>query len=155
MSSDYRTGSAPNPSPEMPDVERTTARYLFVISTLSNDTEERIATGELNEHLDVTPASVTEMVAKLDERGLVDYEKYQGVRLADRGEEFASCIAWRLCIVTSFFDSVLDTNLDEETAFDIGFTLPEDGVYRLRERIETSCLEICPESARHETRCLA
>ncbi|MFC7193909.1 metal-dependent transcriptional regulator [Halosimplex aquaticum] len=78
MSSDYRTGSAPDPSPEPSDVERTTARYLFAISTLSTDTEERIATGELKEYLGVTPASVTEMVAKLDERGLVDYEKYQG-----------------------------------------------------------------------------
>jgi len=155
MSSDYRTGSAPDPSPEPLDVERTTARYLFAISTLSTDTEERIATGELKEYLDVKPASVTEMMAKLDERGLVDYEKYQGVRLTGRGEGIASGIAWRLCIVTSFFDSVLETGLDEETAFDIGFTLPEDGVYRLREQMESSCLEVCPESGRHETCCPA
>lgn len=151
MSSDSRTRSAPEPSPKPSDVEQTTAHYLFAVSTLSTDTEERIATGELKEYLGVTPASVTEMVAKLDERELVDYKKYQGVRLTDRGEGIASGIAWRLCIVTSFFDSVLETSLDEETAFDIGFTLPEDGVYHLREQMETSCLEICPESDRHET----
>lgn len=155
MSSDYRTGSAPDLSSDPSDVERTTARYLFAVSTLSTDTEERITTGELKEYLGVTPASVTEMVAKLDDRGLVDYEKYQGVQLTDRGAGVASGIAWRLCIVTSFFDSVLETNLDEETAFDIGFTLPEDGVYRLREQMESSCLEVCPESGRHEDRCLA
>lgn len=155
MSSDFRTGLAPGPSPELSNVELTTARYLFAVSTLSTDTEERIATGELKKYLGVTPASVTEMMAKLDERGLVDYKKYQGVCLTERGEGVTSRISWRLCVVTSFFDSVLETNLDEETAFDIGFTLPEDGVYRLRERMESSCLEVCPESGRREARCLA
>lgn len=155
MSLDYRTGSIPDLSTKPSDVDRTTARYLFAISTLSTNTEKRIATGELTEYLDVAPASVSEMVAKLDERGLVDYKKYQGVWLTDRGGGLASRIAWRLCIVTSFFDSVLDTTLDEETAFAIGFTLPEDGVYRLREHIETSCLEVCPESSRHDPCCLA
>lgn len=153
MSSDYRTGSAADPSSGPSDVERTTARYVFAISTLSTGSDERVTTGELNKCLDVSPASVTEMVAKLDDRSLVDYEKYQGVRLTGQGQELATGIAWRLCVVTSFFDSVLDTNLDEDTAFDIGFTLPEDGVCHLRERIQTSCLEICPEAEGRHAHC--
>ena len=93
-------------------------------------------------------------LAKLDERGFVDYEKYRGVRLTDNGEELASRVAWRFCVVTSFFDSVLDTTLEDHTAFDIGFTLPEKGVYRLRERVNTPCLETCPESGRSDAACL-
>jgi len=154
MSSDYRTRSSPASSPGPSDVERTTARYVFAISTLSGEDDERVSTGELNEYLDVAPASVTEMVAKLDSRSLVDYEKYQGVRLTGRGRKLATRIAWRLCVVSSFFDSVLDASLDEETAFDIGFTLPEDGVYHLRERIETSCLEVCPEAGERHAHCV-
>jgi len=117
MSSDCRTESASNPSLGPSDVERTTARYVFTISTLSTGSDDRVTTGELHEYLDVAPASVTEMVAKLGERGLVDYEKYRGVRLTGQGRELATGIAWRLCVVTSFFDSVLDANLDEDTAF--------------------------------------
>jgi len=155
MSSDYRTGETPAPSPRLSDVERTTARYVFAISMLSTECDERVATGELHEYLGITPASVTEMVAKLDDRGLVDYEKYQGVRLTDQGRELATGISWRLCVVTSFFDSVLDASLDEDTAFDIGFTLPEDGVYHLRERIQTSCLEVCPEAEGRHAHCVS
>jgi len=155
MSSDCRTESASNPSLGPSDVERTTARYVFTISTLSTGSDDRVTTGELHEYLDVAPASVTEMVAKLGERGLVDYEKYRGVRLTGQGRELATGIAWRLCVVTSFFDSVLDANLDEDTAFDIGFTLPEDGVYHLRERIQTSCLQVCPEAEGRHAHCVS
>ncbi|QOS13468.1 metal-dependent transcriptional regulator [Haloferax sp. Atlit-6N] len=154
MSSDYPTGSATSHFPGLSEVERSNARYLFAISVLSTGSAERVTTGEIRKYLDVTPASVTEMLAKLDERGFVDYEKYRGVRLTDNGEELASRVAWRFCIVTSFFDSVLDTTLEDHTAFDIGFTLPEKGVYRLRERVNTPCLETCPESGRSGTACL-
>lgn len=154
MSSDYPTGSAPSHFPDHSEVDRSNARYLLAISMLSEGSSERVTTGEIRNYLDVAPASVTEMVAKLGERGFVDYEKYQGVRLTSSGEELASRFAWRFCVVTSFFDSVLDTTLEDRTAFDIGFTLPEKGVYRLRERVSTPCLETCPESGRYDTSCL-
>jgi len=154
MASDRRTGSTADPSPGLSDVERTTARYVFAVSTLSKS-DDRVTTGELREYLDIAPASVTEMVAKLDDRGLVDYEKYQGVRLTGQGRDLATGIAWRLCVVTSFFDSVLDASLDEDTAFDIGFTLPEDGVYHLRERMQMSCLEVCPEAEGRHAHCVS
>jgi DtxR family Mn-dependent transcriptional regulator len=56
------------------EVERTAARYLFTISQLSTDANDRITTGEIQKPLDVSPASVTEMVARLDEHGYVDYK---------------------------------------------------------------------------------
>jgi Mn-dependent DtxR family transcriptional regulator len=151
MSSYSRTGTTASPPSHPRDLERTTARYLFAVSTLSEAGGDRVATGEIQASLDVAAASVTEMVGKLDERGLVDYEKYQGVRLTGRGAAVASRVAWRVCVVASFFESVLDAPLDEETAFDVGFALPEEGVRRLRERLETPCLDVCPESGAHET----
>lgn len=93
----------------------------------------------------MTPASVTEMVSKLDARGLVDYEKYQGVPLTDRGDAFATEVSWRFCVVSTFFDSVLDTTLDDETAFDIGFLFPKNGVFRLRSHVDGACLGLCQE----------
>lgn len=138
---------ASGPRPSVPlEVDRGVARYLFAISTLSESNEERITTGELTEYLDVTPASVTEMVTKLDDQSLLDHAKYQGVTLTGRGEEFAARIAWRFCVVSTFFDSVLDTALDERTAFDIGHTLPEDGVSNLQNLVSAPCLGLCPEA---------
>jgi Mn-dependent DtxR family transcriptional regulator len=142
-------------APERPRVDRTAARYLLAISALSTDDETRVSTGDLRERLDVTPASVTEMVSKLDDRGLVDHENYRGVRLTDRGTAAAARVGWRVCVVTSFFDSVLDTTLDDRTAFDIGYVLPRDGVRRLRELGTAPCLELCPESGRSADRCPA
>lgn len=128
------------------EIERAPARYLFAISVLSESGEDRTTTGELHKYLDVTPASVTEMLSKLDDRGLVDYETYRGATLTDRGEVLAMRVSWRFCVVTTFFDSELDTHLDERTAFDIGFVLPKIGVSRLQERSGSPCLDLCPEA---------
>lgn len=142
MSSETQSGT----STSLSEIERRMARYLFAISVLRRPNTDRITTGELNEYLNVTPASVTEMVSKLDDRGLVDYEKYQGVILTDQGNALAMQAGWRFCAVSTFFDSVLDTRLDEKTAFDIGFVLPKNGVSRLLGHVNSACLKLCPES---------
>jgi DtxR family Mn-dependent transcriptional regulator len=146
MSSETRTIPSLPRSPTPSEIGRSAARYLFAVSKLSESEDGRIATGELREYLDVTPASVTEMMSKLDDRGLADYEKYQGVTLTQQGEAFATRIAWRFCVVSTFFDSVLDANLDERAAFDIAVTLPEEGVFNLRNRVNSPCIGLCPES---------
>ncbi|NLV11676.1 winged helix DNA-binding protein [Halomicrobium mukohataei] len=128
------------------ETERNGARYLFAISVLAESRTDRVATGELRKYMGVTAASVTEMVTKLDGRGLVEHEKYQGVALTERGEQVATQAGWRLCVVATFFDSVLDVTLDEETAFDIGFVLPETGLFRLRALADSACLGLCPDS---------
>lgn len=109
--------------------------------------------GELKEALDVSGASVSEMVSNLDERGLVDYEKYRGVSLSDSGRILGARIAWRFCVVTNFFGSVLETDLDDETTYEIGTTLPEDGVVRLRELVDDPCIETCPEMSQFYEEC--
>ncbi|WP_135365066.1 metal-dependent transcriptional regulator [Halosimplex halophilum] len=145
MSSEPRSGPSPSVGSSLSAVERREARYLFAVS-LYAEADERVTTGDLGDHLDVAAASVTEMVSKLDERGLVDYEKYRGVRLTDRGETVAARAGWRYCVVSTFFDSVLETTLDEGTAFDIGFALPDDGVHRLRALVDSACLGLCPDA---------
>jgi len=155
MSSELQTGSASSLTPSVSDIERSAGRYLFAISTLSAPGTDRVTTGELQEFLNVTPASVTEMLAKLNDQELVDYEKYQGVRLTDRGATLASEVGWRFCVVSTFFDAELDTTLDDETAFDIGFRLPKNGVFGLRNRVDSACLGLCPESNGDGERCMS
>lgn len=86
------------------------------------------------------------MVSKLDDRGLVEYEKYQGVVLTDQGDALATEAGWRFCVVSTFFESVLDMTVTDEAAFDIGFVLPKDGVFRLRDLVDSNCLGLCPAS---------
>lgn len=103
----------------------------------------------------MSPASVTEMLSKLDDRGLVDYEKYRGVTLTDQGASLAADVGWRYCVVSTFFETVLDAPIDEETAFDVGFLLPKPGVFRLRELVDSACLGLCPETSEEGDGCVA
>jgi len=137
------------------EIEPTAARYLFAIFRSSTDVKNLVKTGQIREYLGVTPASVTEMITKLDADGYVNYEKYQGVRLTSRGEAVAERVSWRFCIVSSFFDSALDLNLDEQTAFEIGFRLPREAIVSLRELITAPCFGVCPESGGSSERCIA
>lgn len=49
------------------------------------DAERRVRTGELAERLGVSAPAASEMVQRLAQRGLVDYEAYRGVRLTESG----------------------------------------------------------------------
>src|ERR1043165_6808567 len=53
--------------------------------------------------LKVREASVTSMVQKLDELGFVNYEKYRGLVLTDKGREVASGIRSRHETLSRFF----------------------------------------------------
>jgi len=134
-------------------IGRSAGRYLLAIHWLSQSGPDRIQTGELRESLDVSAASVTEMVTRLDEQGLVDYEKYEGVRLTRQGEDVATRLAWRFCVVNNFFVSSLNTDLDDETSYDIGMALPEQGIFRLREIADHPCIESCPETRQRYNGC--
>lgn len=58
--------------------------YLKTIYALGRS-GEAATTSALAERLDVAPASVTGMLKKLAEAGLVEHEKYQGARLTEAG----------------------------------------------------------------------
>lgn len=147
------SGADETDAPSMASVGRTGGRYLLAVHWLSTAGTGRVSTGDLRRSLDVSGASVTEMAAKLQERGLVDYEKYGGVRLTGRGRALASDHARRVCVVTTFFESVLDTELDEETSYDIGFALPREGLHGLRELTDGPCIDACPEGGRDDAGC--
>jgi DtxR family Mn-dependent transcriptional regulator len=63
--------------------------YAKSIYALQRRKDGEVTTTALAERLGVTPASVSSMVKKLAERGLVTHEPYQGVRLTPAGERLA------------------------------------------------------------------
>ncbi|MCU4718863.1 metal-dependent transcriptional regulator [Halapricum hydrolyticum] len=75
--------------------------YLKEIYLLSRD-GEYAKTGELAERLDVSPPSVTEMFGRLEEAGLLEYEKRRGAVLTDDGESRARRLLRKHCRIERF-----------------------------------------------------
>ena len=75
--------------------------------------------------LGVTPASATEMIKRLNDKGLVEHEKYGGVRLTPEGEEVVMLLKERRDTLRSFL-KILD--VPEEIA-DVDASIIEQELY--------------------------
>lgn len=62
--------------------------YLEWIYRLSKEQDE-VTTTDLARSLGISPASVTGMVKRLSERGLILHEKYHGIELTEEGRQIA------------------------------------------------------------------
>jgi len=59
-------------------------------------------TGRIAGHMDVKPPSVTEMLRKLQDEGLVNYEPYLGATLTDKGRKMAGELMARHKVIADF-----------------------------------------------------
>jgi DtxR family Mn-dependent transcriptional regulator len=79
--------------------------YLKIIYRLSESTNDDISTNAIAELTQNKAASVTDMLRKMSDKGWVNYQKYQGVRLSAIGEKIALDIVrkhrlWEVFLVT-------------------------------------------------------
>jgi DtxR family Mn-dependent transcriptional regulator len=72
-------------SPRSPAVED----YCKAIFTLESRAEEPVSTNPLAERLGITPGSVSAMLKRLGELGLIEHHPYRGVRLTAEGRKVA------------------------------------------------------------------
>ena len=86
----------------------TADQYLKAIYLVQKMENGPASTGALADRLDVSPASVNEMIGKLQDRGLADHEKYKGVALTDDGIEQARDALQTYCIIERFLRNVLE-----------------------------------------------
>jgi DtxR family Mn-dependent transcriptional regulator len=86
--------------------------YLKIIYRLSEGTIEDISTNAVAELAQTTAASVTDMLRKLAEKGWVNYQKYQGVRLTTEGEKIALSIVRKHRLWEVFLVEKLGFNWD-------------------------------------------
>jgi DtxR family Mn-dependent transcriptional regulator len=70
----------------------TEENYLKIIYHLSSSNLLTVSTNSLAEAMSTSAASVTDMLKKLSEKGLINYIKYQGVTLTSLGKEKALII---------------------------------------------------------------
>lgn len=67
----------------------TTEDYLKAIYKLSGPFKSGVSTNAIAEELSTKASSVSDMVKKLSDKGLVHYIKYQGSKLSEEGEKIA------------------------------------------------------------------
>jgi len=91
----------------------TEENYLKVIHRLSEATSEDISTNAVAELMQTKAASVTDMLRKLAEKGWVNYQKYQGVRLSAEGEKIALSIVRKHRLWEVFLVDKMGFNWDE------------------------------------------
>jgi DtxR family Mn-dependent transcriptional regulator len=108
-------GSAPE-SPSDPDAGRDRSRavedYLKAIKHLQPESAQ-VSTSALAQQLDRSPASVTNMIKSLAERGLVEHQPYHGVRLSEAGEREALRIIRRHRVIEAYLIEKLGYSWDQ------------------------------------------
>jgi len=87
--------------------------YLKAIYALEREHGPPVKTSTIADYLDVTPPTVTSMVEKLADRGLVEREKYKGVELTADGETVAVEVLRHHRLLEAFLADHLDYEWDE------------------------------------------
>jgi Mn-dependent DtxR family transcriptional regulator len=86
--------------------------YLEVIYELM-ECKGYASMSDISNYLNVSSASVTKMIQRLHESGYIEYEKYKGIRLKDKGIDVARAIREKHSILTEF---LLLLGIDEKDA---------------------------------------
>jgi DtxR family transcriptional regulator, Mn-dependent transcriptional regulator len=87
--------------------------YLKAIYHLSNDGDQEVSTNAIAESLSTKPASVSDMIAKLAKKGVVNYKKYHGVRISEEGRKAALQVLRKHRLWEVFLVEKLKFNWDE------------------------------------------
>jgi DtxR family Mn-dependent transcriptional regulator len=83
-----------------------TEEYLEALYNLTQG-GRTARTSEISKRLNIAPASVTDMLRKLADRGLVNYSSYQGVTLTEEGLKIAAKMTRKHRLLERFLHDVL------------------------------------------------
>ncbi len=124
--------------------------YLLAIYRLNKDGGPA-KTNDIADSLDISPASVTEMVKRLSEQGLVEYERYRGATLTRKGYRHAHRMHRKHRLVEKFFVDVLksDTDSAHASACHIEHSFTDEAARQLCRIIGSpdvcDCEEVCED----------
>ncbi|MFT6865649.1 MAG: DtxR family Mn-dependent transcriptional regulator [Cyclobacteriaceae bacterium] len=63
--------------------------YLKSIYHLSENGNGEVSTNSIAEDINTKPASVSDMMRKLSDKGVIQYQKYKGVQISEKGRKIA------------------------------------------------------------------
>jgi DtxR family Mn-dependent transcriptional regulator len=115
----------------------TEENYIKAIYHLEHE-HESVGTNLLSAAMQTKPASVTDMLKKLEAKKLLHYEKYRGFRLSDQGNKLALTIIRKHRLWEYFLVEKLGFNWDEVhvLAEQLEHVSSEDLIMRLDEFLE-------------------
>jgi DtxR family Mn-dependent transcriptional regulator len=87
--------------------------YLKAVYVLQAETGPPVTTSAIAEYLEVTSPTVSSTVADLEERGLLDREKYEGVELTAEGETVALEVLRHHRLIEAYLAEHLDYDWSE------------------------------------------
>ncbi|MFH6602834.1 metal-dependent transcriptional regulator [Maribacter algicola] len=87
--------------------------YIKAIYHLGKGENKTVSTNAVAEQMETKPSSVTDMVKKLSEKGLVNYIPYKGVSLTEYGQKTALSIVRKHRLWEVFLVEKLDFSWDE------------------------------------------
>ena len=95
------------------ELSYTEENYLKAIFSLSAKNGSAVSTNDIASILNTKASSVTDMIKKLADKKLVDYKKYQGASLTNKGLKIAVSIVRNHRLWEVFLVEKLDFNWDE------------------------------------------
>ncbi|WP_273568950.1 metal-dependent transcriptional regulator [Maribacter halichondriae] len=87
--------------------------YIKAIYHLGKGESTAISTNAISEQMETKPSSVTDMVRKLSDKGLINYKKYKGVSLTEIGKKTALGLVRKHRLWEVFLVDKLDFSWDE------------------------------------------
>ncbi len=118
--------------------KKTVEEYIEVISSLERE-EGESRPGKMATRLGVKPPSITEMLRKLEEEGLIIYRSYSGIRLTPAGRTIARCLSRRHEILSEFLVQIgVSRTRAEKDACQIEHHISEESVKKIEEFIHQS-----------------
>ena len=87
--------------------------YLKTIYHLATAKNQEVSTNAIAESMETKPSSVTDMLKKLAEKSLINYVKYQGVSLTEKGNLAAKMIIRKHRLWEVFLVEKLEFSWDE------------------------------------------
>ena len=114
----------------------TREEYIEVIFELCEE-GQKVQTGQIAERMDVKPPSVTEMLGKLQDDGLVKYEPYIGVELTAKGKKLAMELMATHKVIADFLEILgIDRENAEIDACVIEHHMSKESAQRLKQFVE-------------------
>jgi DtxR family Mn-dependent transcriptional regulator len=118
--------------------------YLECVYDLSKDNVP-VKTSEIASRLELSPASVTEMIQRLATEGYLDYKMYRGVTLTSKGRRVAERIKRKHRLLEHFLVRILGMKKEQshKEACKLEHSISDDSIERLCQMMNNP--DTCPD----------
>ncbi len=121
--------------------KRTIEDYVELVYIIQNK-KEKVHTNDIASSFNISPASVTEIFQKLNDEGYINYEKYSGVTLTEKGRKIALDTKKKHDTLKNFLILLgVDEKIADEDACKIEHQVNSETMRKLRKFVKFAKLE--------------